>query len=161
MDNANAKTNSVTTEELHKELDLVQGCITRMAQNSFMVKGWALGILAALIGLSVDRIALWTLCLISVAITLIFWTLDAFFLKMEKCYRFKYEWVITERSNGNREFLYDLNPYNTKTRKEGRATPSVPSVMFSKPCTLLLFYGCPIAIALAVLALTLNLCCVI
>jgi len=27
-------------EELHKEIDLVQGCINRMAQNSFHIKGW-------------------------------------------------------------------------------------------------------------------------
>lgn len=26
-------------EELHKEIDLVQGCINRMAQNSFTSKG--------------------------------------------------------------------------------------------------------------------------
>lgn len=26
-------------EELHKEIDLVQGCINRMAQNSFHIKG--------------------------------------------------------------------------------------------------------------------------
>ncbi len=28
---------NVSMEELHKEIDLVQGCITRMAQNSFMI----------------------------------------------------------------------------------------------------------------------------
>ena len=27
-------------EELHKEIDLVQGCINRMAQNSFHIKGY-------------------------------------------------------------------------------------------------------------------------
>ena len=26
-------------EKLHKELDLIQNCITRMANNSFMIKG--------------------------------------------------------------------------------------------------------------------------
>ena len=25
--------------EIHKEIDLIQACITRMAQNSFVIKG--------------------------------------------------------------------------------------------------------------------------
>lgn len=28
----------ISIEEIHKEIDLIQSCITRMAQNSFMVK---------------------------------------------------------------------------------------------------------------------------
>ncbi|GHV11590.1 hypothetical protein FACS1894219_02980 [Clostridia bacterium] len=143
--------NEITTEELHKEIDLVQGCITRMAQNSFMIKGWALGIVSALIALSAERIAIWVLCLISIGVLVMFWVLDAFFLKMEKCYRFKYEWIIEARVLGIRGNLYDLNPYNKATRKEGKKTPSVFAVMFSKPCMLLLFYGVPIFAALLVL----------
>lgn len=27
----------IQMEEIHKEIDLIQSCITRMAQNSFMV----------------------------------------------------------------------------------------------------------------------------
>ena len=145
----------VTTEELHKEIDLVQECITRMAQNSFILKVWALGIVSALIALSGERIPLWALCLLSVGILVVFWVLDAFFLKMEKCYRFKYEWMIEARLSGNRKDLYDLNPYNKATRKEGKETPNVFAVMFSKPCTLLLFYGIPIVAALVVPALKL------
>ena len=30
----------ISIEEIHKEIDLIQSCITRMAQNSFMIKGW-------------------------------------------------------------------------------------------------------------------------
>jgi len=142
---------TVTTEELHKELDLIQSCVTRMAQNSFALKGWALAVLAALVALSAERMALWVLCLIGIALLMMFWMLDAFFLQMEKCYRFKYEWVIEVRSNGNRCKLYDLNPYDMATRKEGKKTPSILSVMISKPCTLLLFYGSPILISIAVL----------
>jgi hypothetical protein len=69
---------------------------------------------------------------------------------MEKLYRFKYEWVIENRP-GNREYLYDLNPYKEETWKKDKAgkdrkSPSVISVMFSKPYTLLMFYGSPIFI---------------
>lgn len=147
--------NNVSTEALHKELDLIQSCITRMAQNSFMVKGWTVGIITVLIALAAEKIDAWMICLMSAAIVAVFWTLDAFFLKMEKCYRFKYNWVIIKRMEGNCDFLYDLNPYNTKTREDGIKTPAITSVMFSKPHTLLLFYGFLLVIGVAVLVLDL------
>jgi Flp pilus assembly protein TadB len=144
---------SVSIDELHKEMDLIQSCITRMAQNSFMIKGWGFGLVAVLVALTANKISWSIICGIGVFMLLCFWVLDAFFLKMEKCYRFKYEWVIEQRPKGNRTFLYDLNPYNERTRKKGKKTPSVVSIMFSKPCTLLLFYGAPITIGLLVIVL--------
>ena len=41
--------NNVSTVEFHKEIDLIQACISRMAQNSFMIKGRAYMIIAALL----------------------------------------------------------------------------------------------------------------
>ena len=34
---------TVTKEDIYKELDLIQSCITRMASNSFSMKGWHIG----------------------------------------------------------------------------------------------------------------------
>ena len=34
----NEQENKLSVEEIHKEIDLIQACITRMAQNSFMIK---------------------------------------------------------------------------------------------------------------------------
>ena len=31
---------------MEKEIDLVQGCISRMAQNSFVIKGWTITLIA-------------------------------------------------------------------------------------------------------------------
>ena len=143
--------NNVSIEEFHKEIDLIQACISHMAQNSFLIKGWALTLVAAIVALTTEN--LYVLCGIGIVILLVFWHLDAFFLKMEKLYRFKYEWVIAERPKGNREYLYDLNPYQDKTWMVGRKLPSVISVMFSKPHTLFMLYGCPILIGVAVLCL--------
>ena len=36
---------------LEKEIDLIQACINRMAQNSFMVKGWAITLIAVVLAL--------------------------------------------------------------------------------------------------------------
>ena len=40
---------SVNNEDIYKELDLIQSCITRMASNSFAMKGWHIGIISALL----------------------------------------------------------------------------------------------------------------
>ena len=37
--------NIIKIEEIHKEIDLIQACITRMAQNSFKIKGWFVSIM--------------------------------------------------------------------------------------------------------------------
>jgi hypothetical protein len=146
----------VTIEELHKEIDLIQSCITRMAQNSFMIKRLGVILIAALVALTAAKISWSIISGVGVFILLNLWILDAFFLKMEKCYRYKYEWVIEQRQKGNRAYLYDLNPYNEKTRSEGAKTPSTTMTMFSKPHTLLLFYGSPMVIVIILMAL--NLC---
>lgn len=145
--------NPITTAEFHKEVDLIQSCISRMAQNSFMVKGWGFTLVTAFIALTADRLDIYVLCAIGIFILCIFWSLDAFFLKLEKLYRFKYEWIIKERPGGNKEYLYDLNPYQSNTWLPGRKMPSIFSVMFSKPYTLLLFYGSPSLIGIIAIIL--------
>ena len=145
--------NNVSIEEFHKEIDLIQGCISRMAQNSFMIKGWAYMLVVAFVALTAENLDLRILCATGIFLLLIFWCLDAFFLKMEKLYRFKYEWVIAKRPEGERECLYDLDPYQSKTWLTGRKVPSVVSVMFSKPCTLLIFFGSPILIGIIAIVL--------
>ena len=47
-------TNQIDNEVIHKEIDLIQSIINRMAQNSFMLKGWAITIFVAVIALNVQ-----------------------------------------------------------------------------------------------------------
>lgn len=101
----------LTTDHLHKEIDLIQACITRMANNSFMCKGWLLSILIAILALLPENINRINICYLIAAVDLCFWWLDSFYLLQERLYRWKYEWVIKNRPY-NRDFLYDLNPYN-------------------------------------------------
>lgn len=104
---------SIETEIIHKEIDLIQACITRMADCSFRIKGWYISLLTIAMTLLIGQeCKLSYIGLFLFGITVIFWGLDGFFLKTETLYRWKYEWVIKERMNGNTDYLYDLNPYN-------------------------------------------------
>jgi hypothetical protein len=38
---------------LHKGIDLIQGIITRMANNSFLLKGWIVSLIAVLLALRI------------------------------------------------------------------------------------------------------------
>ena len=53
---------------LLKEIDLIQACINRMAQNSFMIKGWTISLVAVVLALLPESFDLTGLCLIGSAI---------------------------------------------------------------------------------------------
>lgn len=128
-------------EILYKEIDLVQSCINRMASNSFEIKKWTVGIIAILAGLMKQDCTTQNVktCLLFLMVIAIFWGLDAFFLKTERLYRKKYAWIIKERVNKNRDYLFDLNPYEKNMMLDsGADMPCLFSVMFSK--TLWPFY---------------------
>lgn len=98
---------------VHQELKMIQGCINRMSQNAFYLKGWYVSLLFLgtnfLIAKQANHSYIAFLVLI---LSLAFWYLDAFYLKMETLYRWKYEWAIIKRITGNTKCFYDLNPYN-------------------------------------------------
>lgn len=102
--------NKISLEEIHKEIDLIQSCISRMAQNSFMVKGWFVSIYAVILALLPEKVNMLLLCVSLFSVNLIFWYLDAFFLRTEKIYRKVYDWVLETRWHNNRELMYQLNP---------------------------------------------------
>lgn len=135
----------ITTEIIHKEIDLIQSSITRMAHNSFLIKGWTISLIAVVLALSDKNINPLLLTSILVIPLISFWYLDAFFLHTEKMYRQMYETVIKKRKDGSDEQLYDLNPTQYIDQVDSRI-----KLMFST--TLRFFYGIPLLIILGILA---------
>lgn len=138
-------------EVLHKEIDLIQVCIKRMADCSFKLKGWYISLVTLALTLLIGQgCKMSIIALLLLGVTTIFWWLDGFFLKTETLYRWKYEWVIEARLNGNMENLYDLNPHNAAMWKNaGEKNPCIMKYFFSS--TLLPLYGSVWVIAMAVL----------
>jgi len=123
-------------EVLHKEIDLIQAVISRMANNSFLLKGWLVSLVAIIIAMTKDSIVSDESIYFGIIMLLLvtaFWYLDAFFLHKERCYRKLYDWVIENRKNTD-DYLYNLN--YTRFEKQVSGTWRV---MFSK--TLFVFYG--------------------
>lgn len=96
-------------EALHKHLDFIQLTITRMAANSFLLKGWTITIVVAILAFLMKEgrpLAAFTAVLPVVA----FWVLDAYYLKQERAYRALYNDAISKDSNVERYSL-DASPY--------------------------------------------------
>ena len=84
-------------EEKIKHLEFIQTIITRMAKNSFMIKGWTITILTAIFLLAnKDTNSLFVF--VALIPTIFFFFLDAYYLQIERKYRKLYDLVISENS---------------------------------------------------------------
>jgi hypothetical protein len=69
-----------------KHLEFIQGVIARLANNSFLLKGWSVTLVAAILALTVQDPGIYTM-LIALFPALVFWGLDAFYLAQERHFR--------------------------------------------------------------------------
>ena len=68
-----------------KYLELIQGIINRMSSNSFMLKGWAVTLVAGIFAISAKD-AEKMYFLVAYIPVIIFWFLDSYYLKQEHLY---------------------------------------------------------------------------
>lgn len=109
-----------------KHLEFIQGIISRMAKNSFALKGWAVTLLAGIFVLA-DKDADKLFCYIVYFPIIIFWILDSYYLLQERQYRHLYNDVrlkdekdidfnlSLEHKNFGASFLAWLNCFKSKT----------------------------------------------
>ncbi|MDP9514741.1 hypothetical protein [Pseudomonas protegens] len=80
-------------DEKIAHLGFVQGVITRMANNSFLVKGWTVALVAAILALSSSSINA-GFAFIAFLPIIVFWWLDSYYLKQERLFRELYKAVV-------------------------------------------------------------------
>jgi hypothetical protein len=115
-------------EVLFHEVEVVQGIIGRLAGASFLIKGWSVTLIVAILALQNIAKQPW----VTIVPILIFWFLDATFLHLEKRYRKLHQWVAQNRLE-TPDRLFDLD--TTRFRSQ---VSSPLRLMFSR--TLLWFY---------------------
>ena len=96
----------MNTAPKEKHLDLLQDVIKRLAGNSFLIKGWSVTLVTALLGLAVDG-ATPALAGLALLPALMFWGLDGYFLAQERLFRRIYARVVDP---AQQVADYDLNP---------------------------------------------------
>ncbi len=94
-------------------LQMIQGIITRMGQNSFQIKGWAIGIMIAIFSFAGEQSN--TRCVLFTIVPLIImWFLDSYYLQLERKFRLLYDDVrISEES---RDYDMNFNDIKIKVR---------------------------------------------
>ena len=136
-------------EKKMKHLEMVEGIIERMGNNSFQLKGWAVtlvSIIGALSAQGSDR----RFFLLSFLPLVAFWLLDSFYLQKERKYRILYKNIyIKEESKID---------FNMDTRNIVMSDKEASRICYFKclfSITEVLFYGV-IAVAILVLAFILK-----
>ncbi|SCK11746.1 hypothetical protein YW7DRAFT_00659 [Streptomyces sp. AmelKG-E11A] len=125
-----------------KHLEFIQAVVTRLGNNSFLLKGWAIALTAAILALSAGRFS-WQIALSGIIPLLGFWFLDSYFLRQERLFRTLYEDARTPNS-GVEMLSMNIGPYLARV--------TLAKVAFSQ--TLVLFYGALLIAHFVVLLLT-------
>lgn len=126
-------------------LGFIQGVITRMGSNSFLLKGWSITLVAAIFALSAKD-ADQKFVLLAYFPVIVFWVLDAFFLHQEKMFRKLYEKVAANAISS------DLFTLDTSVVKDD--VPCAIRVFFSK--TLFPFHGSIVGIVVFAMFVLMN-----
>jgi len=102
-------------DDLHKHLEFIQNVISRMASNSFLLKGWSVTITAALFALAAkdSRSAFLILALFP---ALSFWGLDTYYFRQERLFRKLYD-NLRLASEGTAQ---KVEPFSLSTEKYQR-----------------------------------------
>lgn len=129
-------------------LKLIQDIIKRMADNSFKLKAWTTALVSAILAIAEKADQLYLLPMAGF-ILILFWYLDAYFLRMENMYRDLYNHVRKLSDISPLEF--DLSPYRADV--EHPKPNNIFNYIFSE--TLWLFYGFLLATIFIIIVLIL------
>ncbi len=114
------------SSEKIKHLEFIERVINRLANNSFLIRGWVLTFSLAGLGFFIGQKEEVLLLLIFSATT-IFWFLDAYYLRQERLFRKLYTDCLDD--DAVKLFKMDVSEYK-------KDVPSVIRTMFSYPITL-------------------------
>jgi type IV secretory pathway VirB3-like protein len=105
-----------------KELEAIQGIISRKSSHSFLIKGWAISLVFATFLFNAEGNQI----LLAIFPLLVLWFLDAFFTRDVRMYKLLHKWVSENRLK-KQTYFFNLNP----EKRFKKQTPSILSIMFS------------------------------
>lgn len=97
-------------EKKLKHLEFIQNAINRMSNNSFLIKGWCVTIIAGVYALAEKDINK-DFVMISFFVLLSFWLLDAYYLRLERMFRCLYNEVCDKNEN-EIDFSMSINKFS-------------------------------------------------
>jgi len=83
----------LSMDNKRKHLEFIQDVIKRMASNSFLLRGWSITLVTAIVTMANNSKSIFLL-FIALFLIFVFWSLDAYYLSQERQYRELYKSVI-------------------------------------------------------------------
>lgn len=136
--------NMVNGKNKRKHLQLIQDVITRMGGNSFLLKGWSISLITAVVGFAItsnsekDRASL---LVIAWVLVLIFWLLDSYYLGQERQYRGLYK-EVASKDETDVDFSLNATGHNKGYNTWTSAMQSTVFLIFYVPALVILFFVC-------------------
>jgi uncharacterized protein YxeA len=115
------------TEHKIKHLEFIQLTITRMAANAFLLKAWAVTLIAGIFALAAKD-ANYDFFLVAYIPVVVFWGLDAYYLNIERRYRKLYN-DVRQMNEVDIDFSLDTKQYH-KSGDWLSATLSASTALF-------------------------------
>jgi len=84
-----------------KHLEMIQAVVTRMANNSFLVAGWCITLVAGLMALAGGKDGNVRFVYVAYLPVIVFWYLNGYFLQQERIFRKIYDLYIGALETGN------------------------------------------------------------
>lgn len=120
-------------ENKYKHMDYIQSAISRMASNVFYLKGWNITIIAAIVALSFKE-SDWRMYACALILNIVFWFLDAYYLKQEKLFRELYKKISLIKNDDAIDFSMDTSEFKQNV-------PAIPCIMIKNISTTPLYFS--------------------
>ena len=119
------------SQDVRQHLFFIENVITRMNSNAFSMKGWMVALVAALCAIyasNSDKTYDYVFFIIAIPVVIIFWCLDAYYLKMERQYRNLYAKVASQKIDT--DFSMDASAFEQSFCKAMRSPSNWPIYSF-------------------------------
>jgi hypothetical protein len=94
----------------HAHLLMILDIINRFINNSFLIKGWTVVLVAALFALASDKSNSAYFIYLAFLPVIAFWVLDGYYLWQERIYRKLYDHILDQKEK-NIDFSLDTTPF--------------------------------------------------
>ncbi|WP_141561911.1 hypothetical protein [Micromonospora sp. WMMA1996] len=123
---------TMSDEELRvKHLADIQVTISRLAQNSFTIRSWSVTLVSLVFALLNNKSTASALAWLPLLPAMVFWWLDAYYLRLERLYRRHYAQVATRIANGPPAHGPDVAPFDMDVTRHCTAVPNLLRTMLA------------------------------
>lgn len=119
-------------EEKMRHLELIQNVMSRMASNSFLLKGWTVTLVVGLLAFANISEMNSNFMFLALIPALTFWFLDGYFIHQDWLYRELYK-DVAKRGNEEIDFSLDASPYKDRAGSHAEGIFSHTLIIFYFP----------------------------